>query len=135
MIGLMHDAALEARALGMLGHAIDTELGMGQRCAQDRTRNPVGSPRRPVAPARQAAGEDQDIVGVVGDGMGIEPKIFQRLGGPEGRDDEALFLDDQPDGRDMDSALRRLGGDDGLPDQEARFRRRRGRVVPGAFSL
>jgi len=81
----------KARALGVLRHAGHAQLGMGERTLEDGAGTCAAGRVGPVAPPGQAAGKDQHVVGVVGDGVrvGCPRRLSSVCDGPERCDDES----------------------------------------------
>ena len=100
----MDDRAAEARPLLVLGDRDHLQLGMGEGLLQHGARHLRGRPGRPLAPAGEAAGEDEHVVGVVGDGEGVLAQIVEGERRAEGRDHQMLALLDQAERRDMHGA-------------------------------
>src|SRR5262245_19397958 len=75
-----------------------------------------GWARRPIAPAEEASGEDENVVGEIRDRVGRGAQIVERVRGPERSDDPALLLGNQAERRDMYLALFAERGDDTFAD-------------------
>src|SRR5262249_12108853 len=104
---------------------------MGKRLFQNGARNLLRRLRRPLTAAGEAAGEHQDIVGVVCNSKWVFPQVVECKRGAKGRDDQVLPLLDQADGSDVHSASTALRNNDALADHRLlRALRLVARVVP-----
>ena len=115
----MHDAAVKARALRVLGHLDHLQLAMGMGARQIEAGNFCRRLDRPVAASGQRTGIDADIVGDAGGEERALTKIVQGARGDERRGDEAAVLFDQPERRDMRAVVDVGGDDDGTRGSSA----------------
>jgi hypothetical protein len=67
MARLVHDPATEARPLLVLFHMLHRELGVAQRAFEHGAGHMRRWPRRPILAAGETAGEDENVVGEIGD--------------------------------------------------------------------